>query len=170
LAGLNRDGSEIMNGGDFADLLGEDAIFPAMTVSDKPGLLAGLVAHAAPLAGLQASLILEQVRQREALGSTGFGQGVAIPHARIAGLPALTLVMARLVQPIDYDALDGEPVDLVVLLLSPEAGGADHLKCLARISRALRNRDILSALRSAPDASAMHAAIGRPAMAPTRAA
>jgi PTS system nitrogen regulatory IIA component len=159
-----------MNGGDFAELLRGDAIVPALRAPDKAAALAALAAHAAPLAGIPQSLILERVREREALGSTGFGQGVAIPHARIAGLPAMTVVVARLVQPVDYAALDAEPVDLLVLLLSPETGGADHLKALSRISRALRNADILHALRRAPDAEAMRAVIDRPSMTGARAA
>lgn len=159
-----------MNGGDFADLLSGDSIIPALQAADKAEALASLARHAAPIAGLAPSLILERVREREALGATGFGQGVAIPHARIAGLPGVAVVLARLVAPLDYGALDGEPVDLIVLLLSPESCGADHLKALARISRALRNRDILAALRLAPDAEAMRAAVDRPKMSDVRAA
>ena len=107
-------------------------------------------------------MILERVREREALGSTGFGQGVAIPHARLAGLERVTIVVARLAQPVDYGALDELPVDLVVLLLSPEDAGADHLKALARISRALRNPRILGAMRDAETVEALFEAIDRP--------
>ncbi|WP_439534367.1 PTS sugar transporter subunit IIA [Polymorphobacter sp.] len=159
-----------MNGGDFADLFRGEAVFPALAAADKPSALAALADRAAPLAGLPSSLILERIRERETLGSTGFGQGAAIPHARIAGLDRLTVVLARLAQPIDYGALDGEPVDLLVLLLSPEDAGADHLKALARISRTLRNRDVLQMLRAADDAGTMRAAVDRPALAASRAA
>ena len=170
LDGWSLVGDDVMNGGDFAELLRRDSIIPALSAAEKSAVLAALADHAAPIAGLAPSLILERVREREALGSTGFGQGVAIPHARIVGLQTTTLVLARLVKPVDYAALDGEPVDILVLLLSPETGGADHLKALARISRALRNRDILAALRAAPDADAMRMAVDRPAMAQIQAA
>jgi PTS system nitrogen regulatory IIA component len=159
-----------MNGGDFADLLCKPATLACLDVADKPGLLAALAAHVAPFADVPETLILERVREREALGSTGFGQGAAIPHARISGLAKTMVVLARLATPLDYGALDGEPVDIVVLLLSPEGSAGDHLKALARISRALRNKDILSALRAAADADALHAAIDRPLMAGARAA
>jgi PTS system nitrogen regulatory IIA component len=159
-----------MNGGDFADLLRGDAVRVSLEVADKPAALRALAELAAPIAGVASSLILERVRTREALGSTGFGQGVAIPHARLPGLATLTVVVARLASPIQYDALDGEAVDIMVLLLSDEQAGADHLKALARISRALRNREILAAVRAASDADALRAAIDRPALAAPRAA
>jgi PTS system nitrogen regulatory IIA component len=160
----------MMNGGDFADLLRGDSIILGLDVDAKPALLAALAERAAPIAGLDRSLILERVREREALGTTGFGQGVAIPHARLPGLERVTLVVARLARPIDYGALDGEPVDLAVLLLSPEGAGADHLKALARISRTLRNPQILAAVRAADDIEALMVAIGRPPMDRTQAA
>ncbi|GGI89242.1 PTS IIA-like nitrogen-regulatory protein PtsN [Polymorphobacter multimanifer] len=159
-----------MSGGDFADLLRGDAIFLGVEAGDKSALLAACAQAAAPLAGLPASFILERVRERETLGTTGFGQGVAIPHARLAGLDAVTIVVVRPAKPLDYGALDGEPVDLVVMLLSPEGAGADHLKALARISRALRNRRILAAMRAAPSADALFAAIDSPAMSENQAA
>ncbi|MEY2883598.1 MAG: IIA-like nitrogen-regulatory protein PtsN, partial [Pseudomonadota bacterium] len=106
------------------------------------------------------SLILERVRERETLGSTGFGGGAAIPHARIPGLDQVVVVLARLVVPVDYGALDGDPVDIAVLLLSPEGAGADHLKALARISRALRDPAVLDAIRAAGDADALLQAVG----------
>lgn len=159
-----------MNGGDFADLLRGEAIFLGLDVGAKPHLLEALAERVAPIAGQPGSLILERVREREALGSTGFGQGVAIPHARLAGLEAVTIVVARLARGIDYGALDGEPVDLVVMLLSPEDAGADHLKALARISRALRNPRILDAMRDAATVAEMVAAIDRPPMSDIRAA
>lgn len=159
-----------MNGGDFADLLRGDAIFLNLMANDKRHLLALLAERAAPIAGIAATVILERVREREALGSTGFGQGAAIPHARLAGLKAVTLVVARLAAPVDYAALDGEPVDIVVMLLSPEGAGADHLKALARVSRTLRNGRILAAMRAADSEEALFEAIGEPVMPGSRAA
>lgn len=130
-----------------------------LAATDKDAAMAALAVLAATETGLPASLILERVREREGLGPTGFGQGAAIPHARIAGLMAVVVIAARLATPIDYDALDGQPVDIVVLLLSPEGAGADHLKALARISRVLRDPAVLARLRSAPDAESMRAAL-----------
>ena len=144
----------------FADLVGDGGLLLDADFGSKDSLLAGLAAAAAPLTGLSPQLILERLRTREALGSTGFGQGAAIPHARIEGLAGVTVLVARLVQGVDYGALDGEPVDIVVLLLSPEGAGADHLKALARISRVLRDPGALAAIRAARDIESLRAAIG----------
>jgi nitrogen PTS system EIIA component len=142
----------------FADLVG--AICFDIGVASKESLFEQLCETAAAVAGIEASVILERVGEREALGCTGFGNGAAIPHARLAGLARVTCVVARLATPVDYRALDGEPVDIAVLLLSPEGAGADHLKALARISRALRSPATLAELRAAPDAAALQLAIG----------
>jgi PTS system nitrogen regulatory IIA component len=144
----------------FADLVGDGGLLLDADFGSKDSLLAGLAAAAAPLAGLSPQLILERLRTREALGSTGFGQGAAIPHARIEGLAGVTVLIARLVRGVDYGALDGEPVDVVVLLLSPEGAGADHLKALARISRVLRDPGALAQIREARDIDSLRAAIG----------
>ncbi len=130
-----------------------------LAVADKPALLAALTARAADATGLPASLLLERVREREALGATGFGQGAAIPHARVAGLPGVIAVAATLAAPIDYLAIDGGMVDVAVLLLSPEGAGADHLKALARMSRALRDPAFLHGLRAAADDGALRSAL-----------
>ena len=135
------------------------AVLPDLTVADKAGLLAALAAAAAPVTGLSVATMLARVQEREALGTTGFGRGTAIPHARIPGLARVVAVVGRLVAPVDYGALDGEPVDIAVLLLSPETAGADHLKALARISRALRSADLLAGWRAAPDAASLSLAI-----------
>ncbi len=144
----------------FADLLGNDGVVLDVVVADKAALFALLAAHAEHGCGVPASLLLERVRERETLGVTGFGQGAAIPHARIPGLAAVTAVLARLATGVEYGALDGEPVDVAVLLLSPEGAGADHLKALARISRALRDPASLAAIRAAKGESALRHAIG----------
>nr|WP_310524299.1 PTS sugar transporter subunit IIA [Polymorphobacter sp.] len=148
-----------MNSG-FADLVGADSIVLGLEAAGKDSLLAALAAVAAADTGLAASTILERVRERESLGPTGFGQGAAIPHARLAGLDDVIAVVARLAIGIEYGALDGEPVDMAVLLLSPEGAGADHLKALARVSRALRDPVTLAAMRDAGDFDAMRTAIG----------
>ena len=144
----------------FADLVGDSGLILDAEYGSKDSLLAGLAAAGARHTGLPAPLILERLRTREALGSTGFGQGAAIPHARLDGLAGVHVVVMRLAQPVDFDAIDGDPVDVVVLLLSPEAAGADHLKALARISRVLRDPAALAAMRDAGDAEALRLAIG----------
>ncbi len=144
----------------FADLVGDGGIVIGLEAGHKDGLLTALCAQAAAMTGLPSSLILERVRERETLGTTGFGQGAAIPHARINGLAAVTVAVARLASAVDYGALDGDPVDVAVLLLSPEGAGADHLKALARISRALRDPATLAAMRGAGDVETMRHIIG----------
>lgn len=143
----------------FSSIVSDGSIVLGLNVASKDALMVALATIAAEVTHVQMTAILERIREREALGSTGFGQGSAIPHARIAGLAAVTAVVARLTQGVDYDALDGEPVDVAVLLLSPEAAGADHLKALARISRALRDPAALARFRNAADLAAMREAI-----------
>lgn len=145
----------------FADLVGDDSILLGLEAAGKDALLASLAAVAAAETDIPQSAILERVRERETLGATGFGQGAAIPHARIPGLEGVMVVVARLARGVEYGALDGEPVDVAVLLLSPEGAGADHLKALARVSRALRDPATLAAMRDATDAGAMRLAIGQ---------
>ena len=148
-----------MNNG-IGDLIAPGGIAAALMAADKDALLSALTDMAATATGIPASLIGERVREREALGPTGFGQGAAIPHARIAGLAGVVAVAARLTEPVDYGALDGAPVDIAVLLLSPEGAGADHLKALARISRALRDPAVLARARAAGDAENVRLAFG----------
>jgi PTS system nitrogen regulatory IIA component len=143
----------------FGELVPAGGALAGLAAADKAGLLAALARAAAGLTGLSETLILERVREREALGPTGFGQGAAIPHARVTGLPHVTAAVARLAAPVAYGALDGEPVDVAVLLLSPEGAGADHLKALARISRALRDPAFLARVRAAADDAQLRAAI-----------
>jgi PTS system nitrogen regulatory IIA component len=143
----------------FASAVADGSIILGLRVASKDALLAALAAVAARATGIAESTILERVREREALGSTGFGHGAAIPHARIAGLQSVAVVVARLAVGVDYGALDGEPVDIAVLLLSPEGAGADHLKALARVSRALRDPASLGRMRDAADIAEMRAVI-----------
>ena len=154
----------------FADLVGDTSIMLGLVVADKAGLLQALAEKAASATGQPVTTILERVRERETLGATGFGQGAAIPHARLAGLEAVTAVVARLVRGVEYGAIDGEAVDVAVLLVSPEDAGADHLKALARVSRALRDHDVLGAIRDAEDVAGLRRAIGSDATPGQRAA
>jgi len=100
--------------------------------------------------------IVSAAMERERLGSTGVGSGVAVPHARIDGIEAVHAAFARLEDPLDYDAIDERPVDLVVLLLAPQDAGAEHLRALAQISRRLRRDDVRQRLRSAPNSESLH--------------
>jgi PTS system nitrogen regulatory IIA component len=149
------------SGAGFADLLLDDGAIPVLPAFAKDAALQALAREAGARLDIPWLLIHERLRTREALGATGFGGGVAIPHARLPGLAACVAMVARLPQPIDWQANDGEPVDMLVLLLSPEAAGADHLKALARISRTLRDPVSLPALRAADTGEAMRAALAR---------
>jgi nitrogen PTS system EIIA component len=142
---------------DLGDLLTPKDIEPSMRASSKRQLLQDLADRAADSAGVSARQIFDTLLQRERLGSTGVGNGIAIPHGKLPGLKRITGLFARLEKPIDFDALDDEPVDLVFLLLAPEGSGADHLKALARIARVLRQPATVEKLRDTPDAAAIYA-------------
>ena len=143
----------------LADLIAPEAVLPSLNATDKKQLLAALAAHASGACGLQERDIFDVLLQRERLGSTGLGQGVAIPHGKMPGLNRMVGVFARLAAPIDFDAVDAEPVTIVVLLLAPEGAGADHLKALARISRLLRDRAAVQKLKTSRDAEALYAVL-----------
>ena len=145
------------------DLVAPNAILPALKVNNKKQALHDLAARAAVLSGQSEKAIFEILMQREKLGSTGVGRGIAIPHGRIAGLPRIVSLFAKLEEPIDFEALDGEPVDLIFLLLAPEHAGADHLKALARISRLLREPSTIEKLKAAKDRAALYSVLTEPA-------
>jgi PTS system nitrogen regulatory IIA component len=128
-------------------------------VNSKKQALQELAAQAAKLTGLSERDVFDTLLQRERLGSTGIGNGIAIPHGKLARLDRLFGVFARLERPIDFEALDAQPVDLVFLLLAPEGAGADHLKALARIARLLRNTEVAQKLREARDGEALYAVL-----------
>jgi len=141
---------------DFSDLLRPEAVYKDVAVSHKKALFAQLASAAEGL-GIDGRLTAERLAAREKIGSTGFGGGVAIPHARLEALPAVTGVFMRLAHPIEFDAVDDLPVDLVFMLLSPVDAGAEHLKALARVSRRLRDRTFLGKLRGAGSPDALYA-------------
>ena len=143
----------------LGDLIGPEAVRPSLKAKDKKQLLAELAVCASNISDLQEREIFDVLLQRERLGSTGLGQGVAIPHGKMSGLTQIVGVFARLVEPVDFDSADGEPVDIVFLLLAPEGAGADHLKALARISRLLREGAAVKKLRSSRDAAALYAVL-----------
>jgi PTS system nitrogen regulatory IIA component len=144
------------------DLLAAHAVLPALKVKNKKQALQELSAQAAQACGREAREIFEVLLQRERLGSTGIGNGVAIPHGKLARLERLCGLFARLERPVDFDSLDGEPVDLIFLLLAPEGAGADHLKALARIARILRDERVAEQLRAARDENAIRALLTAP--------
>jgi PTS system nitrogen regulatory IIA component len=146
----------------ITDLVALEAIVPALRVSSKKQALQDLAARAATLTGQNERAIFEVLLQREKLGTTAVGYGVAIPHGKLAKLTRMFGLFARLDRPIDFEALDGQPVDLVFLLLAPEAAGADHLKALARVARLLRDQDTANKLRAARDAEALYAVLAMP--------
>ena len=139
----------------LTDLITRDAILPAMKVGSKKQALQELSERAARQCGVPAREIFEALIQRERLGSTGIGNGIAIPHGKLK-VERIFGVFARIEKPIDFESLDGEPVDLVLLLLAPEKAGADHLKALARAARLLRSQSTTAKLRATRDPAMLY--------------
>ena len=146
----------------LTDLVAPNAILPALKVNNKKQALQELAARAAVLTGLNERAIFEILMQREKLGSTAVGNGIAIPHGKMPNLTRLFGLFARLDRPVDFEALDGQPVDLIFLLLAPEGAGADHLKALARVARLLRDAAVAHKLRASQDAEALYAVLAMP--------
>jgi nitrogen PTS system EIIA component len=142
---------------DMADLVTKQHTFLDLKSGSKRQVLQSLSEVAARDTGLESGRILDALMQREKLGTTGLGDGIAIPHARVPELDGITGFFARLSRPVDFDALDGQPVDLVFLLLAPDGAGADHLKALARVARVLRDAELCEALRRAERPEEAHA-------------
>jgi PTS system nitrogen regulatory IIA component len=143
----------------LTDLVAPNAVIPALKLTNKKQVLQELASKAAELTGQNERAIFEVLLQREKLGSTGVGNGVAIPHGKLPKLDRLFGLFARLGRPVDFEALDGQPVDLLFLLLAPEGAGADHLRALARVARLLRDPDLVRKLREADDATALYAVL-----------
>lgn len=143
----------------LTDFIDFDAVKPALPGGNKRSLLQQLSGLAAQRIGEDSATILASIVERERLGSTGFGHGVAIPHGKIAGLTRIYGLFARLAEPVDYKAIDGAPVDLVFLLLSPPDAGAEHLKALAAISRVTRHAATLEQMRGARSRDALAAVL-----------
>ncbi len=142
---------------DLSDILTDKAIDADLVAANKKALFQQLAAAAARLTGLPAKTIAASLSAREKIGSTGFGGGAAIPHGKIEGLPAVFGFFARLETPVDFQSIDNMPVDLVFLLLSPPDAGADHLKALARVSRAFRDSQTVAKVRGARSRDAIYA-------------
>ncbi|MFP5514597.1 MAG: PTS IIA-like nitrogen regulatory protein PtsN [Alphaproteobacteria bacterium] len=139
------------------DLISPHAILPNLKASNKKQALQEMARKASELTGQHERAIFDVLLERERLGTTGVGHGIAIPHGKLSSLDRVHGVFARLERPIDFDAIDEQPVDLIFLLLAPEQAGADHLKALARVSRLLRDQSMCEKLRGAQSGDAMYA-------------
>ena len=147
---------------DLGDLISLDGIIPALKAKSKKQALQLLAENAAALLDISQREIFDTLLQRERLGSTGIGHGIAIPHGKLNSINGVFSVFARLETPIDFDSIDDEPVDLIFLLLAPESAGADHLKALARISRLLRDPSAVEKLRASRDKDALYSVLTEP--------
>ena len=142
---------------EIGDLLGPDSVLAKLRVGSKKQALQELAKRAAAITQLPERQIFDVILERERLGTTGVGGGIAIPHGRLPKLDRIYGIFARLEQPIDFESIDEQPVDLIFMLLAPEAAGADHLKALARVSRMLRDRATTEKLRGSDNAEALYA-------------
>jgi PTS system nitrogen regulatory IIA component len=148
---------------EIADLLTPNSIIPTLRVPSKKQALQELARFAAGLTGQHERTIFEVLLERERLGTTGVGAGVAIPHGKLPGVMRLYGVFARVDTPINFESVDEQPVDLIFLLLAPETAGADHLKALARVSRLLRDREMCEKLRGSDTSDALYALLSETA-------
>ncbi len=142
---------------DLQEFLRAGAVAAALVAPNKKTLFQQLAAMADTVYGIDAGVVVEKLTERERLGSTGFGAGIAIPHGKVEGLTDVVGVFVRLAQPVDFASIDDEPVDLVFMLLSPVDAGAAHLKALAHVSRVLRDRSFVAKLRGAATDDALFA-------------
>jgi PTS system nitrogen regulatory IIA component len=147
---------------DLCDLLASDGIIASLKATSKKHALQELASIAAARTGLDQREIFNTLLQRERLGSTGLGHGIAVPHVKLAGMRKILCLFARLDDPIDYESHDNEPVDLLFLLLAPDHASGDHLKALASISRVVREPSVIDALRNASDVVGLRMALTRP--------
>jgi PTS system nitrogen regulatory IIA component len=146
----------------LSDIISADAVLPNLKAQSKKQLLQELSQHLGSDLAIDQRIIFETLLTREKLGSTGLGQGIAIPHGRLPSITKVHGLFAKLATPVDFESVDGEPVDLVFVLLSPDHAGADHLTALARISRMLRAPATLAKLRGATTAEGLYAILTEP--------
>ncbi len=147
---------------ELAELLAEESVLFCTGMKSKDELLVAMCRRAAACCRLDEDVVIAAIRDREELGSTGLGNGIAIPHGKIPGLTRVTAAFARLANPIDFDAVDDQPVDLVLMLLAPLGAGAEHLKALSRVARLLRTESLVAALRATDDPRRLHAILTAP--------
>ena len=139
------------------DLISSDVVVANLKATSKKQVLQDLSRRASESTGLHERAIFDVLMERERLGTTGVGNGIAIPHGKLPDLGRLHGYFARLEQPVDFQSIDERPVDLIFLLLAPESAGADHLKALAKISRVLRDGNICEKLRGTDTSDALYA-------------
>lgn len=147
---------------DFSDLISPDSVIARLKATSKKQALQEIAQKAARLARLPEREVFDALLERERLGTTGVGQGIALPHAKFPELTRLHGLFVRLDPPVDFESIDDKPVDLIFALLAPEDAGAEHLKALARISRLLRNQAVCAKLRGAEDDAALYAILTEP--------
>jgi nitrogen PTS system EIIA component len=154
----------------LADIIDARAILPMVKAQNKKQLLQEIAQSLSSLVAIDARVIFDTLLQREKLGSTGLGQGIAIPHGRLPAITRVYGVFARLQSPIAFDSVDGDPVDLVFALISPDHAGADHLTALARVSRLLRDAGTLNKLRGTDNTEGLFAILTEPPLSTATAA
>jgi PTS system nitrogen regulatory IIA component len=142
---------------DIAELITPRSVVSQLRASNKKQALQDLAKRAAAMTGIHERTIYDVLIERERLGTTGIGTGIGVPHGKLPGLTKLYGIFARLERPIPFEAIDDQPVDLIFLLLAPEAAGADHLKALALVSRLLRDRAVCEKLRGTDNSDALYA-------------
>lgn len=148
---------------EIIDLITPASVIPNLRATSKKQALQELAHRSAQLIGRDERAIYETLMERERLGTTGIGAGTAVPHGRLPDLSRIFGLFARLERPIDFEAIDNQPIDLIFLLLTPASAGADHLKALARVSRLLRDRKICEKLRATDGAEALYGLLTEPA-------
>jgi PTS system nitrogen regulatory IIA component len=154
----------------LSEIINSSSVLPNLKASSKRQLLQELANEGARITGIEAQVIFETLLRREKLGSTGLGEGIAIPHGKFPSLDRVHGVFARLATPVKFESVDDNPVDLVFLLLAPESAGADHLKALARISRLLRDPSVVEKLRGTDNAAGLYAILTEPSASAPHAA
>jgi PTS system nitrogen regulatory IIA component len=150
---------------ELADILSEESVLVCTDIATKHDVLSKLADKVASITGHPAVEIFEALNDREALGSTGLGNGIAVPHGKYAALKGVMAVFMKLTRPVDFEAVDDEPVDIVMMLLAPMGAGADHLKALARVARVLRTDSTAEALRRTDDPARLYAILTQPVTA-----
>jgi PTS system nitrogen regulatory IIA component len=147
---------------ELADILSEDSVLICTDIKTKQDVLQKLATKVSVLTGHSAGDVFEALNDRESLGSTGLGNGIAIPHGKFAGLKGVVAVFMKVTDPVEFESVDDQPVDLVMMLLAPMGAGADHLKALARVARVLRTDSVADSLRRANDPARLYAILTQP--------
>lgn len=147
---------------ELADILSEESVLVCTDIASKRDVLLKLAEKVAAVTGQPAADVFEALNDRESLGSTGLGNGIAIPHGKFAPLKGVLAVFMKLETPVDFESVDDQPVDIIMMLLAPMGAGADHLKALARVARILRTDSVADALRHTSDPARLYAILSQP--------